>query len=88
MSHLGAFLLLGQGERISGYPKWLRCSVPEDGSLRPWRDIARELAREKNAQRVLELSNELNAALAAQGMKIEEEIPAVVVDLPKPDGHS
>ena len=33
---------------------------------RPWREIARELARETNRDRITELSEELNRALAEQ----------------------
>jgi hypothetical protein len=33
---------------------------------RPWRDIARELAHEPNRAKALELSLELNQAMAAQ----------------------
>ena len=40
--------------------------------LRPWRDIAREVAREQNRFRILELSRELDEALEAQtGSRIE-----------------
>ena len=38
-----------------------------DGKIRPWRQIARELATERDSQRILELSKELNEALMAQG---------------------
>jgi hypothetical protein len=33
---------------------------------RPWQDIAREMARETNRNRVLELAEELNRAMAQQ----------------------
>jgi hypothetical protein len=38
-----------------------------DGAIRPWRQIARELATERNSQKILDLSKELNEALLAQG---------------------
>jgi hypothetical protein len=56
-----------------------------DGSGRPWREIARELAREKNSKRVLELSHELSEAIAAQGMDVSID---GFDDRPKPDGSS
>ena len=34
---------------------------------RPWREIAHELANETNRQRITELADELNNALAEQG---------------------
>ena len=34
--------------------------------MRPWRDIARELAQERNRNRVAELGEELNRALEEQ----------------------
>jgi hypothetical protein len=43
-----------------------------DGVLRPWRQIARELALENNATRILELSSELTRALEAQGMNTDK----------------
>ena len=45
-----------------------------NGALRPWRQIARELATEHNSKRILELSLELNKAMAAQGMNVDPEI--------------
>ena len=36
--------------------------------LRPWEDIARELARETDRERVSELSRELTLALEEQGI--------------------
>ena len=39
-----------------------------DGKIRPWRQIARELAEERDSQRILALSKELNHALLAQGV--------------------
>lgn len=33
---------------------------------RPWRDIARELAKETNRERIAELAHELNRALSEQ----------------------
>jgi len=41
--------------------------------LRPWRQIARELAVENDTKRILELSLELRAAMAAQGMHPDDE---------------
>jgi hypothetical protein len=38
-----------------------------DGKIRPWRQIARELAEERDSQRILALPTELNNALLAQG---------------------
>jgi hypothetical protein len=34
--------------------------------MRPWRDIARELARETDRKRILELTEELNRAMEEQ----------------------
>lgn len=48
-----------------------KISSARDGSLRPWRQIARELAAESDAKRILELSLELNEAIAAQGMQTD-----------------
>ena len=55
--------VIGQHEK--GIHMWV-----EDGQLRSWREIARELARETNAQKIVELSHKLNGAIAAQGMKV------------------
>jgi hypothetical protein len=52
--------------------------MPQDGSLRPWRDIARELGRETKANRILELCDELTAAMQAQGKNVEQAIPSAV----------
>jgi len=41
--------------------------MPPDGKLRPWREIARELAREENPMKILALSQELTDAIAEQG---------------------
>jgi hypothetical protein len=46
-------------------------SSATDGALRPWRQIARELTSERNHMRILELSQELTKAMAAQGMDAE-----------------
>lgn len=43
----------------------------QDGQFRPWREIARELAQETNRLKIVELSEELNEALRAQGMDVE-----------------
>jgi hypothetical protein len=37
-----------------------------ENPLRPWKEIARELAKETNRQRVTELSSELNRAIDEQ----------------------
>jgi hypothetical protein len=39
-----------------------------DGRVRPWRQIAQELAQERDSQRILALCTELNDALLAQGV--------------------
>jgi prophage antirepressor-like protein len=52
--------------------------MPEDGSLRPLRDIARELGRETNAERILALCDELTSAMQAQGKKTEQAVPSAV----------
>jgi hypothetical protein len=39
-----------------------------DGKSRPWRQIARELAVERDSTRVLELAKELNDALLTQAI--------------------
>ena len=44
-----------------------------DGKLRPWREIAREVAREENPMKILALSKELDEAIAAQGTGPEVE---------------
>jgi len=44
-----------------------KISSARDGALRPWRQVARELAVESNAKRILKVSLELNEAIAAQG---------------------
>lgn len=49
----------------TGGRKWSR--PPKDYvTLRPWREIAGELARETSTDRVLKLSEELDEALEAQ----------------------
>jgi hypothetical protein len=40
---------------------------------RPWSDIARELAREPNRERVTQLSNELNQAIEEQTLNNKPE---------------
>jgi len=45
--------------------------MADNGSLRPWREIARELARETDTTRMLVLCEELNEALKVQGMDME-----------------
>jgi len=60
--------------------------MPDDGLLRPWRDIARELGRETNAERILELCDELTAAMQVQGKNIEQAVPCAVHRFkPKPN---
>lgn len=50
-----------------------------ESSLRPWRDIAKELGQETNAERILELCEELTAAMQAQqGKKIEQAISSAL----------
>ena len=40
---------------------------------RPWKEVAKELGRERNTQRIIELSDELDRALAEQtGISLEE----------------
>ena len=46
-----------------------KISSAGDGALRPWRQIARELAAESNNERIYELQLELNEAMAAQRMQ-------------------
>jgi hypothetical protein len=41
--------------------------------MRPWRDIARQLTHESNRERIIELSEELNQALAEQGFLTADE---------------
>lgn len=48
--------------------------MPEpDGSQRPWRIIAKELALETNPEKIVELSDELDAACAAQWTNPEND---------------
>ena len=47
--------------------------MSQDGKLRPWREIARELAQEHDPKQVLALSQELNQAIAVQGIGSEVE---------------
>ena len=48
-------------------------SMSEDGKLRPWREIARELAQAQEPNQVLALSLELNQAIEVQGSGPEVE---------------
>jgi hypothetical protein len=41
--------------------------MPTDGTQRPWRTIANELAKETEPTRIVQLSLELQAAYKAQG---------------------
>jgi hypothetical protein len=41
-------------------------ALPIPQPMQPWQDIARELARETNRERVVELSEELNRAVDEQ----------------------
>jgi len=41
--------------------------MPTDGTQRPWRVIANELAKETDPTRIVQLSLELRAAYQAQG---------------------
>ena len=45
--------------------------------LRPWKEIAAEVCRETDTRRVLELSNELDAALEAQTSAYRPASPKV-----------
>ena len=42
-------------------------------TLRPWRQIASELAVEHDSKRLLDLTTELNQAIEAQGMEVGGE---------------
>jgi hypothetical protein len=46
-----------------------RFEMPEDGKIRPWREIAEELQNERDPERVVELASELRAALDAQSFR-------------------
>jgi hypothetical protein len=62
------------GNPVHGTCYAAKVSSATDGALRPWRQIAAELASEHNATRVLELSSELNKAIMAQGTSTDAEI--------------
>ena len=62
------------GKAVHGTCYVAKVGSASDGALRSWRQIARELAAENNHKRVLELSLELNEAIAAQGMNIDDEV--------------
>jgi len=42
-----------------------------DGQVRPWRQVAQELAEEQDPNRVTELAKELTEALDAQGPRLD-----------------
>jgi hypothetical protein len=44
--------------------------------LRPWQEIAEEAAREKDPNRLLELSKQLERALEERDKHLNREIPA------------
>lgn len=57
-----------------------------DGSIRPWRTIAQELARETGSKRILDLSDELTEAVQAQGLNVERAVLPISETLkPKSD---
>lgn len=58
-----------------------------DGALRPWRQIAKELSEERDPEKVLELTIELNAALEAQGTSLLDLEPRPQKASKSPDGH-
>src|SRR5215469_8746637 len=62
------------GKAVHGTCYVAKVGPPTDGALRPWRQIARELASEHNSMRILDLSLELTKAMAAQGMDIDNGI--------------
>jgi hypothetical protein len=62
------------GNAVHGTCYAAKLTSATDGALRPWRQIARELASEHDRNRVLELSLELGEAMAAQGMDIDAEV--------------
>ena len=43
--------------------------------MRPWREIAQELAQQTNREKIAELSTELNKALAEQGVGEPKKMP-------------
>ena len=45
----------------------------QDGELRPWREVAEELAHETDSAKIVELSDELDEALAAQDIGAESQ---------------
>jgi hypothetical protein len=47
--------------------------APKPNLYRPWREIAAELASEKDLSKALELAHELSCALALQSSVREEE---------------
>ena len=47
--------------------------APKPNLYRPWREIAAELASEKDLSKALELAHELSCALALQSTVREEE---------------
>ena len=45
----------------------------QDGKSRPWREVAEDLTQETDAAKILELSDELNEALAGQRGDVESQ---------------
>jgi hypothetical protein len=45
---------------------WSLISATDNQSLRPWKEIARELAEQTDPEKICELSHELNQALEKQ----------------------
>ena len=43
--------------------------------MRPWREIAQELAQQTDREKIVELSTELNQALAEQGVGDPKKLP-------------
>ena len=73
----------------------LNSIMSTDGKMRPWRIIADEIARESDPKRIIALSDELNAAVAEQGIDHEPDpgvsIAARAKNVPLNDkkaGHS
>ena len=61
--------------------------MSSDGAIRPWRQIAKELSEERDPERVLKLTIELNAALEAQGTTLPDLHPQSQKLSKSPDAH-
>jgi hypothetical protein len=59
-------LFAQQTTRGRRYYNWLVMSSADNPTLRPWQEIARELARQTDYRKIGELSHELNQALEKQ----------------------